>query len=91
MPDHDRGLGGFGRFSALGIEDLEREMIIEPKIIAHLHKAGDVVKGCPRGMRGLYGDSRERLGGKDPAIFPYIATPYTLKIISGAALATSGY
>jgi len=77
--------------SLLGIEDLEREMIIEPKIIAHLHKAGDVVKGCPRGMRGLYGDSRERLGGKDQTIFPYIAIPYTLKIISGAALATSGY
>jgi len=91
LPDHDRGLEGFGRFAPLGIEDLKREMITEPKIIAHLHKAGDVVKGCPRGMRGLYGDSRERLGGKDQTIFPSIAIPYTLKIISGAALATSGY
>jgi hypothetical protein len=86
-------LGGFGRFGALGIRDrdLEREKIIEPKIIAHLHKVGDVVKDCPRNMRGLYGDSRERLGGKDQTIFPSIAIPYTLKIISGAALATSGY
>ena len=46
MPDHDKGLEGFGSFAALGIEDLVREMIIESKIIAHLHKAGDVVKGC---------------------------------------------
>ena len=30
----------FGSFAALGIEDLVREMIIESKIIAHLHKSG---------------------------------------------------
>jgi hypothetical protein len=34
-------LGGFGRSAVMGIEALEREMIKEPKIIAHLHKAGD--------------------------------------------------
>ena len=91
MPDHDKMLEGFGSFAALCIEDLVREMIIESKIIAHLHKAGDVVKGRPRVMRGLYGDSREWIGRKDQTIFPYIGISYTLKLISGAALAIFEY
>ena len=54
----------------------EYEMIINPKIIAHLHKVGDVGKGCPHDTGGLCGDSLERLGGKGHTTFPYIAIPY---------------
>jgi hypothetical protein len=62
--DRDEGQtpGGFGGFAALRIEGLERGLAIHgPKVIAHLHQAGVVGKGCPRHSGGCFGDGINRL------------------------------